>query len=244
MNNMMIRTFKPTAMAVALALAFGNAIAQEDAAQLLIKPESSISVGIGNWSNDRLQQGIYDGMREGKAYGLLDLDLVKRYEDTGTWLTLSGSNLGLDTRELRAEWLRQGDIGVSIEYSRLTRENPLIFSSLLQGAGTTNQVVNGNAQLQNLSLGTARDLTQLGFYKSFSKETELKISFKNEEKNGTRHWGMGGQPYFLVEPIDSTTRQLEVMLSFAAFRWLLRQPVPESEFICYCHGNRGGNWEQ
>lgn len=231
MNNMMIRTFKPTAMAVALALAFGNAIAQEDAAQLLIKPESSISVGIGNWSNDRLQQGIYDGMREGKAYGLLDLDLVKRYEDTGTWLTLTGSNLGLDTRELRAEWLRQGDIGVSIEYSRLTRENPLIFSTLLQGAGTTNQVVNGNAQLQNMSLGTARDLTQLGFYKSFSKETELKISFKNEEKNGTRHWGMGGQPYFLVEPIDSTTRQLEVMLSFAGERLQLSGGYYGSQFL-------------
>ena len=58
--------------------AFGGAFAEEATVEELTKPESEVSVGIGNWSADRPQQGIYDGMREGKAYGLIDADIVKR----------------------------------------------------------------------------------------------------------------------------------------------------------------------
>lgn len=223
MNGTTLSGFRMTALAAALTAVCGGAWADDQAERLaavlpLIQPESTVSVGVGNWSGDRHQQGIYNGMREGKAYGFLDLDLVKRYEDTGTWLTLSGRNLGLDTRELRAEWLRQGDIGASIEYSRLTRDDPLTYITGLQGIGTTTQVISGagaNAlSTREANLGITRDMTQLGFYKSFSRTTELRITFSNEEKNGTRHWGLGSNALFVTEPIDSTTRQLEAVLNF------------------------------
>ncbi len=225
MNKNPLRQYRLSALATSLICTFGHAYADTQDERMaevlpLIMPDSNFSVGIGNWSNDRHQQGVYDGMRDGKAYGFLDLDLVKRYEDTGTWLTLTGRNLGLDTRELRAEWLRQGDIGVSIEYSRLTRDNPLTYITGLQGIGTATQVISGAGALpkSEVSLGTTRDLTQLGFYKSFSRSTELKVTFSNEEKNGARHWGLGSNAYFLTEPIDSTTRQFEAILNYSSER--------------------------
>lgn len=227
MRTTIKQKFRLTALAAALAACYGTALADDDekadlaavAAEVsrLTTPESSISVGIGNWSGDRHQQGIYDGMREGKAYGLLDLTLVKRDNSTGTWFTLEGRNLGLDTRELSAEWLRQGDIGFSVDYSRIQRVNPLTFTTSLQGIGTASQTITGTTALpkSEVSLETIRDLTQLGLYKNIRPNLDLKISFKHEKKEGTRHWGLGSQPLFLVEPIDSTTQQLEAILDYA-----------------------------
>lgn len=218
-----IHAFRLSTLSAAMLMAFGPACAQEAEIKRLITPESSISLGVGQWSDNRPQLGIYDGMRDGKAYGLVDIDLVKRDDATGTWFILNGQNLGLDTRELKAEWLRQGDIGVSMEYSRLTRDNPLTFSTGLQGIGTTTQLISGAGgsalPMREVSLGTTRDLMQLGFFKNVLPNLDLKISFKNEKKEGTRHWGLGSAALFMVEPIDSTTRQLEATLAYAGERF-------------------------
>jgi MtrB/PioB family decaheme-associated outer membrane protein len=209
--------FRLTALAAALASTYGTVLAQDNEVSRLTTPESSISVGIGNWSGDRHQQGIYDGMREGKAYGFLDLNLVKRDNATGTWFVLQGQNLGLDVPELSAEWLRQGDIGVSLGFSRIQRDNPLTFNTGLLGIGTANQTFSGTSPLpsKEVSLSTKRDLTQLGLYKNLMPNLNLKVSYKHEEKNGARQWGLGSAAIFLTEPIDSTTRQLEATLDYA-----------------------------
>lgn len=231
MRNNIEQKFRLTTLAAALAVTYGTALAADDdeiaalaavAAEVsrLTTPESSISVGIGNWSGNRHQQGIYDGMRDGKAYGLLDLTLVKRDNATGTWFTLEGRNLGLDTHELSVEWLRQGNIGLSLDYSRIQRDNPLTFTTGLLGIGTANQTFSGTAGANTLpsrdvSLSTKRDLTQLGMYKNLMPNLNMKVSFKNEEKNGARQWGLGSNAIFLTEPIDSTTQQLEAILDYA-----------------------------
>lgn len=222
MNMNDARTFRLTAIAAALATCFGPAWADDEASDLvkeLTEPDSSVSVGAGSWSKDRHQLGIYDGMRDGKAYGILDIDFARRDADTGTWLTLTGRNLGLDTRQLQGEWLRQGDIGLSLGYSRLTRDNPLTFTTGLQGIGSESLLTSGAAPAtltaREVSLGTEREMSQVGIYKNLMPHLDLRISFKNEEKDGTRLWGWGSAPLFAVEPIDSTTRQLEATLNYA-----------------------------
>lgn len=210
--------FRLTVLSAALAAPYGPTLAEELDVDELTKPESSVSVGIGNWSRERHQQGIYDGMRDNGAHGLLDADIVKRDESTGTWLKLKASNLGLDTREIKGEYLRQGDMGVSLEYSRTPYDNPNTYTTRLQGIGTTTQIVSTNAipgPLQKTHLGTERDLTSLGFFKNLMPGLDFKVSFKNEEKTGTRAWGRGSASEFAVEPIDSTTRQLEATLNYA-----------------------------
>src|SRR5512134_27685 len=161
----------------------GFAIAQDAAVAELTKPNGFVSLGAGYWSDPRPQQGIYDGMREEGAYGLFDAYLARRDAATGTWFTLNARNLGLDTRELRADWLRQGNIGVFLEYSRTPRDNPYTFLTGVQGIGTTTlRVPTPTATTLNaVELGTVRDTTQAGFYKSFGGGFDFRFTFRNED---------------------------------------------------------------
>lgn len=219
-------TFRLSAMAIALLSAFGTAWADEDEVAELTKPESSFSIGIGNWSNDRHQQGIYDGMRKDGIYGLFDADIVNRDDETGTWMKLKATNLGLENRELRGEYLRQGNFGITLDYNKLTRDNPNTFNTGLQGIGTTTQIESNNNRVpkSSFSLGTSREGIGLGIYKNFAPGLDFNLSFKNEQKNGTRAWGRGGPNQFsefAVEPIDSVTRQVEGTLSYTSKKWQL-----------------------
>ncbi len=212
-----IRIFKRTALSAAMLGAYGAALAQDAEVAALTKPESEVSFGLGYWSKDRPQFGIYDGMNEKGAYGLLDAFITKRDDATGTWFILDARNLGLETREIRADWLRQGDIGVSLEYSRTPRDNPYTFLTAVRGIDTTTQRVPtpSATTLGEVRLGTVRDAWTAGFYKSLWAGTDVRVTFKNEDKEGTRLWGRGGAAEFAVEPIDSNTRQLEAVLSYA-----------------------------
>ena len=214
MSKRMKQTFKVTALAAALLSVYGPVLAEG--------PENSVSIGIGNWSNDRAQRGIYDGMRDSGAYGLLDADILKRDDATGTWLGLKARNLGLDNREIKGEWLRQGDIGGSLEYSRISRDQPFIYNTGVQGIGTTTlrvptpSITPGTGA--NVELGTVRDRYTLKFFKNFGGDLKLNVSFRNETKDGTRGWGRGGAAEFAVEPIDSTIRLLEATLNYSRDR--------------------------
>lgn len=211
------QTFQLSLLSATLLAVFGNV--QADEIDQLTKPESSVSLKVGVWDHERHQRGIYDDQRENRLFVAGDLDFITRDDATGTWMTLSGRDLGLNTGEIRGEFLRQGDIGLSIEQSRLTRDNPLTFTTGLQGIGSSTQVQSGagaNAlPAGRVSIGTQRDLTQIGFYKNLMSDLDTKISFKHEIKSGNRLWGRGGEAAFAVEPIDSTTDQLEATLNFS-----------------------------
>jgi MtrB/PioB family decaheme-associated outer membrane protein len=182
-----------------------------------------ISLGAGYWSDDRPQWGMYDGMHQEGGYLLLDGKYSRRDDATGTWLKLDASSLGLNNRELRAEWLRQGDMGAFIEYSRTEREHPYTILTGVTGIGTSVQRVPAvaNPALGELHLGMVRDRTGVGASKRLGGGYALRVTFNSEEKNGARHWGRGGQPEFVTEPIDWTTRQLEAVLAYsgARFQW-------------------------
>ena len=44
-----------------------------------------------------------------------------------------------------------------------------------------------------LELGTVRDSTSVSFYKNLMKGLDFKLSFKNEDKDGTKHWARGSE---------------------------------------------------
>lgn len=218
------RTPSALSVSIAFALGCGGALAQDAEVAELVTPQSFVSIGAGYWTKDRPRQGIYDGMNEEGGYGLLDASIVRRDNATGTWLRLDASNVGLETRELRGEWYRQGDIGAFIEYSRIPRENPFTFLTGVQGIGTsTLRVPTPSATtLSEVHLGTVRDRTGLGFFKDLGGGLGFRVHLQNEDKSGTRQWGRGGAPEFAVEPIDSNTRQLEAILSYNSRTWQLQ----------------------
>jgi Putative outer membrane beta-barrel porin, MtrB/PioB len=207
-----------TVPALALAQEPDPAIAE------LTKPESTVSVGLGYWTDDRPRLGTYDGMSEKGAYGLLDAFINRRDDATGTWFIFDARNLGLETRQFRADWLRQGNVGVFLEYNRIPRDEPYTVRTAVQGIGTTTlRVPTPSATLLNeVNLGTVREAWSAGLAKHLGGGYDFRVSFKNEHKDGTRLWGRGGAPEFAAEPIDSDTRQLEAVLSYAAKTWQMQ----------------------
>jgi len=216
MNKPILRL---TTLAAALAGGYGLALAQEDPEiAALMKPESEVSAGLGYWSKDRPRLGTYDGMNQKGPYWLLDAFINSRDDARGTWFTLEARNLGLDTRELRADWLRQGNVGVFLEYSRTPRDEPYTVLTGVQGIGTNTQRVPTTSTTGGgaLHLGTMREAFGAGFNKFLGGGYEFRVSAKSEDKTGDRLWGRGGAAEFAAEPIDSNTRQIDAVLSYTS----------------------------
>lgn len=215
MNKRAQNAIRLTLVAAAVSAACGPAwAAEDDEIKALTKPESNIEFGIGYVDNDGKRFGQFNGLNENGVYGLLGGNLVRRDDATGTWLKLSGRNLGLDTRQLRFEHNRQGDWGYFLEYDEIPRFNPYTINTGLTGIGTSTQTLNGTAR-RNVDLETKREALTLGFSKIMAGGLDVQVRFRNEEKDGSRQWGQGGLPInFLVDPINQTTRQLDVILGY------------------------------
>lgn len=201
--------FRMTPLAAALLAVYGPALAQST--------EGWLSIGAGTWSNDRPQTGVYDGMRDSGGYGLFDLDVVRRDEATGTWLGLKGRYLGLDDREIKLDWLRQGNIGASLEYTRIPREWAYTANTGLSVYNNQfQQVVNiAPGAGHEAELATARDRVTGKFYKNLGVGLDFNASYRHETKNGERNWGRGGAPEFAIEFNDSLIQIAEAALSYS-----------------------------
>lgn len=227
-----VHHFSMTVIALAISGIYGSAVAADDTQvneELMqyITFKNSLSLSIGNWSDTRMHEGIFDGMRDDGSYGSLDISVIKRDDDTGVWTTFTARNLGLDTAEFSGSYEKQGDWGVGLSYSQIPRYNQFIVNTDLQGIGTQTQTVTPaaapGAGTDHL-LEMRRDATSVTLFKKFKKDMEFRLRFKNEEKSGDRQWGLrgyptfgatgGAYPSFVAEPIDSTTQQLDAAVSY------------------------------
>jgi MtrB/PioB family decaheme-associated outer membrane protein len=213
--------FALTAMAAALFAAYPPAYAQEsDGLAELTKPTSFVQFGVGYVDEDNGRFGQYNGLNDKGSYGLLDFNLIGREDATGTWIGLRARNLGLDHRELRYMHERQGNWGYYIDYSQTPRYEPYTVNTAITGIGTPNLTVpTSSTPGPATQLKTERELLGLGFKKSLPGRWGVAVTFRNEEKEGARVFARGttggaGNFEFLPEPIDSTTRQVEALLSY------------------------------
>ena len=184
-----------TAVALALAAAFGLARAEDDVAQLTQLP-SFVSVGAGAVSGDSKDRSLfaqYNGLRKDDAYLLLDF-LYNNRDANGLWTSVEGRNLGLDTRELRARVDRQGDWKIFGEYWQLTRYYPRTINTAEQNAGSPTPVV---SLLSKPGTGSDLDLKQerkratVGGEKWLTRNLMFEATFTNEDKDGARIFGRG-----------------------------------------------------
>jgi hypothetical protein len=156
-------------------------------------------------------------MGDGFLSPLFEIDANRRDDATGTWMKFYAKNFGMSSVDARVEYLKQGDLGVTFDYSQITRDAPYKVRTGLQGIGTATMQVNGvggTFAKQDLQLQTSRDVAQISFFKSLTPALDVLASFRNDEKTGTRHWGAGSNPYFLVEPIDHTMRTFDLTLNY------------------------------
>jgi MtrB/PioB family decaheme-associated outer membrane protein len=214
---------KAAVLAIALAFA-GGAMAEEENDEVLrlIRPESRITLGVGRLSNDNQRFGMYNGLHDAGTYGLGEFAIVRRDDSDGTWFRALGRNLGLPQAELRVEHERQGHWSYFAEVDQFTRYTPYDVFSRLQGAGsnalsypnTSGNQPRATSQLSDLH--TERLSSRLGFNHFFNDALEFRVLFQNVEKKSQRLFGRGSGTVqeFLVEPIDSTTRQLDAIINY------------------------------
>lgn len=228
--------FALSTLAAALLSVYGPAMAAEDTdIEELIKPESSISVGAGGLiGDDRRQLGIVGGLRDTGGYLLLDADINHRDDATGTWQTLQANNLGMNSREIRAEYEQQGRQGVGVEYRQSMREVPYLVNTGVTGIGTANQTVPATivpGAGSNLQLGTERTKYGFDFFRFLTPALKFKFVASNEDKEGNRHGRVGGQPEFAAIPIDWHVRKLDATLDYVGDKMQLSGGYNGSWFI-------------
>jgi MtrB/PioB family decaheme-associated outer membrane protein len=236
-------------LVLSLLAAFGPAHAEdEDEALLeLARPDSTVSAGLGavsGSSQDKSIYGQYNGLRSDGAKLLLDVDIKKRDDASGTWTLFQGRNLGLNNREFDATYQKQGDWKIYGGYNAIPHYDPLTLNTGLLNAGTTTPSVGlityGSGT--DLNLSTKREGISLGGGKWIAPNLLFELDFKNEKKEGARLYGRGiacgaysskynvcdaapgtaallasttGAMLLLPEPINSTIRQVDAKLSYS-----------------------------
>lgn len=213
-------TFTLTVLASSLMAAYGTAWSAEDGELAeMIKPSSSISVGVGHWDKDRIKMGAFDAMRENGSYLLLDADIQKRDDATGTWKNLYINSLGTDNREIRFEYLQQGNLGGSVEYNEFRSRAPYTINTNHRGIGTTSQTTGANilntaiGSGSNYQFGTDRSKLGLTVYKNLMPNLDFNAKFSSEDKEGNRITN-NGSALFVADLIDWTTQKAEATLDY------------------------------
>ena len=232
-----------TAMALAMAAAFGVAYADDAAVKELTSPDAgAVSIGGGfssGDSKDRSLWGQYNGLRKDDANFLLDLGYVKRDEATGTWTIIQGRDLGLETPELRAIYGQQGKWKVFGDYMQIVHRDPRTVNSSISSSDSTTPTVTRLGTIgtgNDIDLKLKRQRLGLGGEWWLNANTQFELSFQTEDKDGSRMFGKGfncpsgAAPtgvctalatganqwaiLFLPEPVHATTQQWDVKLNY------------------------------
>lgn len=173
-----------------------------------------VKAGLSAISDDNTRLGQYTGMRDSGAYLILDGAYRSLEQDSGTWMRANARNLGLDTRELDFEHYRQGVWRYAVGFGQTIRHEPNQVVTGLTGIGETSSTVNGTA-LRPVDIKMQRDLVSFSGEIGLSSESNVRLRYTHEDKEGARLFGRGnfGIPAaieFLAEPIDRNTQTLEL----------------------------------
>jgi MtrB/PioB family decaheme-associated outer membrane protein len=195
-----VREFSRSALALAVFAAFAGAQAQDKKEEVKspIETQASVEAGVAAPSGDQFDRafwGQYNGMRNQDVYGILNFDYSRRDTSTATWLDITGSNLGLQTREVLLDWSRQGDWRLVGGYSELLAVNPFTINTAVQGTGTTTPtsqyLFGGPGSGGDTELATKRKGLLLGGAKWFGSELQLEGNVNLEKKTGNTLFGVG-----------------------------------------------------
>jgi MtrB/PioB family decaheme-associated outer membrane protein len=104
-------------------------------------PAKAADVGVGGVSASSWKFGEYNGLQNAGPFGIGNFDLRggAPYDSTSTWRwQMKGTDLGLETRSLRAEFGKQGRYRFYGAYSELLANRSDTYQTPYSGAGTGN----------------------------------------------------------------------------------------------------------
>jgi MtrB/PioB family decaheme-associated outer membrane protein len=166
------------AMAIAPGVYAADAEGIDPAVAALTQPASRIEAGIGNVSKDSAKFGEYNGLDKKGAYGILNLDVRGGgygSDDDATRWRVTGTDLGLDTRNLTGEYGQQGKFRIDFGYDELRRNRSDTYQTPYLGAGSGNFTLPANWLAPRVPQVNANNIN----FRSFSPVTGLAPALVN-----------------------------------------------------------------
>jgi hypothetical protein len=130
----------------ALAIVPAAAYAADDKVLDLTIPQSVVEAGAGYVSDDSAKFGEYNGLNKKGGYGILNFDVRGGgygTDDPTRW-SVTGTNLGLDTRNIQAEYGKQGSFRVYGEYDELVKNRSDSYMTPYTQVGGSTFLLPGN----------------------------------------------------------------------------------------------------
>ena len=198
-----------------------------------------VEIGVGYVSDSSFKFGKYTGLENEGLYGVLSFDVGGRAPWDGeiaSWWRATGSDLGLNSRELGVEGGVQGKYRVYASYDEIPTYRSDSASTIYNGAGPDGilrlpgnwvpaQNTAGMTQLNNsLDPGDLEQLRRrfdLGFDGTVREHWDFGTSWRHEDRNGNKSFGAvignsGGNPraVLVAEPIDYSSDDFDAVVSF------------------------------
>ncbi|WP_420474547.1 MtrB/PioB family decaheme-associated outer membrane protein [Noviherbaspirillum sp. ST9] len=215
----------------------------DDEVRRLTTPDSEVEIGVGYVSDSSRKFGDYTGLHRQGLHIIGNIDLVRRDKETGQFVELSGSNLGLKSRNLRVEGGVQGNYGLRLEYDEIPHFWSEHYETPFANPGSTDLVlppgwVRGATtaampalitSMRPFELESRRKSLTVGASKVLPAGWDVDVRVKREKRDGNRLIGAvignsGGNPRAAIvpEPIDYTTDELEATARYATKRMQLQ----------------------
>jgi len=193
--------------------------------------------GLYNSSNSQ-KFGEYSGLNKQGGYVIGNFDFQHRepYDsESARYWRITGTDLGLDSRHVGAEYGEQGRYQLFFEYDQLPHHRLPGARTPFEGVGTdslglpdnwvrgisTTGMTLLNDSLRQVDIGTERRKYNGGFKFDFSKQWQLKLVLQHEDKEGLEDAGAvmgisGFNPLSIVapKPIDQETNDVDMQVAF------------------------------
>jgi MtrB/PioB family decaheme-associated outer membrane protein len=256
-------------LATALVLQAGGQCVADEPADTGARPDWACSLcptiqgWFGEWdfgmfhvSDTALKFGDFRGLEEDGGY--YDLGGEVRFRsDSGYFMDLYGRDLGLDSRALELSGGHQGKYEFRAHYAEIPRYMGHGTQTPFSGVGTPNLelpsywitsfTTAGMTRLEEAlaatELASERKTAGAGLTLSMGSAWQYHVDFEQQTREGTRQFGSGiylTSATLLPAPVDFTTDQFNMGLSYAGDRGQLRLELFGSEFD---NGYNHTTWE-
>lgn len=193
---------------------------------------ASVEVGVGTVSQDSAKFGRFNGLGE-KGGFLIGGASVRNDGEDGAYWSLDAADLGLDTRSLSLVGGTQGRYRAWLRYDQLPNLSSDSARTPFLGSGTGTLTLPAGfpatstagmplgTSLQAVDIGTRRKRFEVGAALLSSPRWEYAVNVRRETKDGTMR---SSGAFFvnaaqLIEPVDTTTDQVDATASYTGQRW-------------------------
>ncbi len=204
---------------------------------------SEIEAGVGYNTEDSFKFGEYSGLEQEGPFAIGTVDIQRRApfsSRSSQYWSVTGTNLGLDSRSVRLEYGHQGSFDLFLDYDQIPRNQidgartpysgegtgRLTLPAGMQNSSSTSAGITGlRSNLRSIDIETERKDVGGGITWHLTPEWSIKGAYAHEFKEGTDTIAgvfgeNGGNPRasILPEPIDYEEDSVDVALAYTGER--------------------------